>query len=203
MKTLAILGSGHLGQQIAHYAISDGHYDKVVFFDDFSRESYCNGYQILGGSDKIEDEFKKNAFDYLLIGIGYKHLEKRKYFFDFFNGKIPFGKMHSTNKEVIHLANLIGRTPNSIALRLVNFASVDPVLKARGIKGMDGGTKIVQPIWDEFYTNQEELVFLSEKIDKLCDMHFIKGLAISFAKLSSKRCSIYARPRGQSSQAAA
>lgn len=72
--------------------------------------------------------------------------------------------MHSTNKEVIHLANLVGRTPNSIALRLVNFASVDPVLKARGIKGMDGGTKIVQPIWDEFYTNQEELVFLSEKI---------------------------------------
>ena len=78
--------------------------------------------------------------------------------------KIPFGKMHSTNKDVIHLANLIGRTPNSIALRLVNFASVDPVLKARGIKGMDGCTKIVQPIWDEFFHNQEELVFLSEQI---------------------------------------
>lgn len=78
--------------------------------------------------------------------------------------KIPFGKMHSTNKEVIHLAQLIGRTPNSIALRLVNFASVDPVLKARRIKGMDGGTKIVQPIWDEFFHNQEELVFLSEQI---------------------------------------
>ena len=78
--------------------------------------------------------------------------------------KIPFGKMHSTNKDIIHLANLIGRTPNSIALRLVNFASIDPVLKARGIKGMDGGTKIVKPIWDEFYHNQEELVFLSEQI---------------------------------------
>jgi putative restriction endonuclease len=78
--------------------------------------------------------------------------------------KTPFGKMHSTNKDVIHLANLIGRSSNSIALRLVNFASVDPVLKARGIKGMDGGTKIVQPSWDEFYHNQEELVFLSEQI---------------------------------------
>lgn len=78
--------------------------------------------------------------------------------------KIPFGKMHSTNKDIIYLANLIGRTPNSIALRLVNFASVDPVLKARGIKGMDGGVKIVQPIWDEFFHNQEELVFLSEQI---------------------------------------
>jgi putative restriction endonuclease len=78
--------------------------------------------------------------------------------------KMPFGKMSSTNKDVIRLANLIGRTPSSIALRLVNFASVDPALKARGIKGMDGGTKIVQPIWDEFFNNQEELVFLSEQI---------------------------------------
>ena len=78
--------------------------------------------------------------------------------------KTPFGKMHSTNKEVIHLAHLIGRTPNSVALRLVNFASVDPVLKARGIKGMDGGKKVVQPIWDEFFNNQEELIFLSEEI---------------------------------------
>ncbi len=78
--------------------------------------------------------------------------------------KIPFGKMHSTNKDIIHLADLIGRTPSSIALRLVNFASVDPELKARGVKGMDGGTKIVKPIWNEFFNNQEELIFLSEQI---------------------------------------
>ena len=78
--------------------------------------------------------------------------------------KIPFGKMHSTNKDIIHLASLIDRTPSSIALRLVNFASVDPALQARGVKGMDGGKKIVQPIWNEFFHNQEELVFLSEQI---------------------------------------
>lgn len=78
--------------------------------------------------------------------------------------KIPFGKMHRANRDVIHLANLIGRTPNSIALRLVNYASVDPVLKARGIKGMVGGTGIVQPIWDEFFDNRDELIYLSEKI---------------------------------------
>jgi putative restriction endonuclease len=38
--------------------------------------------------------------------------------------KIPFEKMHSTNKDVIRLANLVGRTPSSIAIRLVNFPSV-------------------------------------------------------------------------------
>ena len=39
-KVLAILGSGHLGQQIAHFAISDNHFEKVVFFDDFNEEKY-------------------------------------------------------------------------------------------------------------------------------------------------------------------
>jgi putative restriction endonuclease len=78
--------------------------------------------------------------------------------------KIPFGKMHTSNPQIIHLAKLIGRTPSSIALRLVNFASVDPALQARGIKGMQGGTSVVQPIWDEYFNNREELTFLSEQL---------------------------------------
>jgi putative restriction endonuclease len=78
--------------------------------------------------------------------------------------KIPFGKMHSTNKEVIHLAGLIGRTPSSIAFRLVNFASVDPFHINRGIVGLKNGIRQTQPIWDEFFNNQEELIFLSEQI---------------------------------------
>lgn len=98
MKTLAILGSGHLGKQIAHYAISDSHYEKVVFFDDFSSESLTDGFPILGNSDAIETEFHKGAFDELLLGIGYKHLNARKDLFERFEGKIPFGKIiHSSS----------------------------------------------------------------------------------------------------------
>ena len=97
-KTLAIIGSGHLGQQIAHYAISDNHYCKVVFFDDFSNEPYSNGIKILGNSDAIENEFAKQSFDEILIGIGYKHLAVRKQLFERFINKIPFGKIiHSTS----------------------------------------------------------------------------------------------------------
>ena len=40
--------------------------------------------------------------------------------------KLPFGKMDRRNPDVIHLANIIGRTPNAVALRLVNYASCDP-----------------------------------------------------------------------------
>ena len=36
--TLGILAAGELGRQIAYYAISDGHYKDVVFFDDVTKE---------------------------------------------------------------------------------------------------------------------------------------------------------------------
>jgi putative restriction endonuclease len=78
--------------------------------------------------------------------------------------KIPFGKYHRGNNEVIELANLIGRTPSAVAMRLSNFASVDPYHQKRGIKGLTGGITQVKPIWDEFSENKEELIFESEKI---------------------------------------
>ncbi|MCX6233122.1 MAG: HNH endonuclease signature motif containing protein [Bacteroidetes bacterium] len=78
--------------------------------------------------------------------------------------KLPFGKMHSRNPSIIHLAKIMSRTPNSIALRLVNFASVDPYHQNRGVVGMRGGIKQVQPIWDEFIQNKEALIFESERI---------------------------------------
>lgn len=97
-KVLAILGSGHLGQQIAYFAISDGHYDDVVFFDDFTSDEKRNGYTILGGTNDLEKEFSEKSFDELIIGLGYKHLEVKKKLFEQFENKIPFGKIiHSTS----------------------------------------------------------------------------------------------------------
>ena len=78
--------------------------------------------------------------------------------------KLPFGRLHRSNPQVIHLAQLIGRTPSSIAYKLVNFASLDPSLQARGIKGASNSSKLDKAIWDEFYNNWEELPFESEKL---------------------------------------
>lgn len=98
MKTLAIIGSGDLGQQIAHYALSDNHYDKVVFFDDFSNEKNVNSIPLIGKTADIEKAFEMKQFDELLIGIGYKHLTVKKDLFEKFKNKIPFGKVvHSTS----------------------------------------------------------------------------------------------------------
>jgi len=78
--------------------------------------------------------------------------------------KLPFGKFHHGNPEIIHLANILNRTSNSIAMRLSNFASVDPYHQNRGVIGLPGGKKQVEPIWNEFINNKEELLFESEKI---------------------------------------
>lgn len=78
--------------------------------------------------------------------------------------KMPFGKMHSRNSDIRALAGLIGRTPDSVAMRLVNFASCDPILSARDIKGLSGGKEQCQPYWDEFCNDREALMYESEQI---------------------------------------
>ena len=78
--------------------------------------------------------------------------------------KLSFGRLHRSNPEVIKLANLIGRSANSVAYKLVNFASLDPSLKERGIKGAINASKLDKEIWNEFFNNWEELPFDSEKL---------------------------------------
>ena len=78
--------------------------------------------------------------------------------------KLPFGKLHTGTKAIQDLADLIGRSHNSMAIRLNNFAHVDPYHQQRGIKGMSGGYNQVKPIWDEFINDQEDLAFESEQI---------------------------------------
>ena len=78
--------------------------------------------------------------------------------------KLPFGRLHNRNPEVVNLANLIGRTPSSVAYKLVNFASLDPSLKARGIKGASNASNLDREIWKEFFNHWDVLPFESEKL---------------------------------------
>lgn len=78
--------------------------------------------------------------------------------------KMPFGKMHKGNPNVIKMAHLIGRTPDAVAYRLVNYASYDPQLKQRGISGMSHGGKKCEEYWNEFVDDREKLLYESERI---------------------------------------
>lgn len=78
--------------------------------------------------------------------------------------QLPFGRLNHTTKEVRELGRLIGRSENSAALRLVNFAACDPYILATGRHGMSSGVGICQPIWDEFANDKEHLFMEAERI---------------------------------------
>lgn len=65
--------------------------------------------------------------------------------------------MHSRNPAVDTLAAAIGRTPSAVALKLVNFASLDPDLRERGIGGMGNTSATDRAVWSEYYGRWDQL----------------------------------------------
>lgn len=74
--------------------------------------------------------------------------------------KMTFGKMHSRNPDVIRLAEHLGRTPGSVAMKLVNFAAIDPRLARAGLSGC---SHLDHQIWEEYFHN-EAMIAESERI---------------------------------------
>ncbi len=78
--------------------------------------------------------------------------------------KTPFAKISKTNKDIIALAELLGRTPSSVGLKMANLAHYDPELIARNIKGMSNASKLDKEIVNEFNGDWEELSYQAQLI---------------------------------------
>lgn len=77
--------------------------------------------------------------------------------------RTPFGRLHSRNPDIIDLAARIGRTPNALAMKLVNFANLDPVQKARGVKGLSNVANADRDLLKEFAITPEKIAVESEE----------------------------------------
>jgi putative restriction endonuclease len=77
--------------------------------------------------------------------------------------KLSFGQFHSRQASVIALADRMGRGANSVAMKLCNFASLDPALTLRGIKGLAGASVLDRDIWAEYHTHLDQLAPASEE----------------------------------------
>lgn len=67
--------------------------------------------------------------------------------------QLPFGQLHYRNPRIAQLASWIGRTPGAVALKLVNFASLDPQVRATGRSGMGHASRLDERVWEELNTN--------------------------------------------------
>jgi putative restriction endonuclease len=75
------------------------------------------------------------------------------------------------NKVVKEVAAKMGRSSGSLAMKLSNFASFDPVHRARGVKGLEGASKLDRIMWNEFQTN---ILLLGEVSEELLHNLFTK-----------------------------
>lgn len=69
--------------------------------------------------------------------------------------RLPFGRLHSKNPDIIQYANLIGRTPSALAMKLSNIASLDPAITSTGRSGLSGASSADKAMWQEMQQNWE------------------------------------------------
>ncbi len=91
--------------------------------------------------------------------------------------KIPFGKFDQSNPVLIQVAEAMGRTPGSVAMKLSNLASLDERLAARGIKGLTGASALDREVWADYREHSDARAvesegLLSELLDPICTMEW-------------------------------
>jgi hypothetical protein len=77
--------------------------------------------------------------------------------------RTPFGRLHQQNPEIVALADAIGRTHGALAMKLSNFASLDPAEQARGIRGLSGASALDREVFETFARRQDSLLDESER----------------------------------------
>ena len=63
--------------------------------------------------------------------------------------QLPFGQLHRGQPRIVQLARWLGRTPSSVAMKLVNIASLDPAITGSGRVGLQKASKLDRDVWAE------------------------------------------------------
>jgi predicted restriction endonuclease len=69
--------------------------------------------------------------------------------------QMPFGKMYARNPDIVAVAERIGRTPSALAMKLTNFASLDPEIRSTGRRGLANASAADKAIWDNMQLDWE------------------------------------------------
>ena len=76
--------------------------------------------------------------------------------------RTPFGRLHARNPDIVALAKALGRTPDAVAMKCCNLASLDPSQQARGVSGLKSVSRLDEEIWNEFNLDAESIGYQSE-----------------------------------------
>ncbi len=77
--------------------------------------------------------------------------------------RLPFGRFHSGNPEIVRFADALGRSPSSLAMKLSNIASLDPAITSTGRVGLRGATAADREMWKEMERDSANFVLECQK----------------------------------------
>lgn len=78
--------------------------------------------------------------------------------------KISFSKCNMFHPEVKRVAELLGRKPSALAMKILNLARLDPTLQRQDISGLKNGAKMEKDVWHEY---EGRLDCLAEDLNRL------------------------------------
>lgn len=105
---------------------------------------------------------------------------------------IPFVSSSKTNPIIIDYANMIGRSPSALNMKIGNIGRLDPELKKKDITGLTHGAKMEELVWNEFNSDREKLVYEAEKIiekltNKLVENIYLQPEEIDYSSQDKAR----------------
>ncbi len=77
--------------------------------------------------------------------------------------RLPFGRLHGKNPEIVRVARAIGRTSGALAMKACNFASLDPAQRARGISALGNTSKADRDLWAAYQEDAEGVSVSAEE----------------------------------------
>tara|TARA_R110001606_G_scaffold58887_3_gene140438 strand:+ start:795 stop:1574 length:780 start_codon:yes stop_codon:yes gene_type:complete len=79
----------------------------------------------------------------------------------------PFGKIHSSNPDIVALAQALDRTPASVGMKMLNLAGLNPKILSSGRVGLQNYSKLDESVWTRFSSDWTVLAEQTEKMSML------------------------------------
>lgn len=77
---------------------------------------------------------------------------------------IPFSKVNNSNQTIKDAAEVMGRSPASLKMRICNLAALDPDFLATGRAGLSSVAKLDQEVFAEFSSDWQRLSSTAEEL---------------------------------------
>lgn len=111
--------------------------------------------------------------------------------------RLSFGQLHRHHPDIIRLAEAMGRSPSSVAMKLANYASLDPEVQALGKRGLAGASRQDHQLWERFIEQPQAVARESEEAWRALD-HDIREGAPEVDYTGEEVASVQKRRVGQS-----